>query len=285
MPLDACTAAARCARPVSDRKVRLPWYDFEFLREDHSRLWQNLRHRLLTRGVSSVPAALDADPHLDDILASPALLLSQTCGYDIAVACPAELQPVLTPIYATPGCGHGTYSSFVVVARDSLLHQVRDLSSARFVANDDRSWSGFHCMREVGVTWASVQFSGGHQQSLQMIERDDADWAAIDSLAWGLLCDHDPGLDERFRILATTREVPAPPLVTSMQTEREVLQHLRSALRAIVDDPTLQGTLQRLRISGFVEMHRSAYQFMDLDRRRCREPAHTPIASAVLAVS
>ena len=285
MSHDACTAATSGAGPVSARKVRLPWYDFAFLRQDHARLWQSLRRRLLDLGVSSMPAELDADPALDDILASPALLLSQTCGYDIAVACPAELQPVLTPVYATPGCGHGTYSSFVVVARESRLREVPDLSRARFVANDDRSWSGFHCMREIGATWASVEFSGGHEQSLQMIEEDAADWAAIDSLAWGLLRDHDPGLGERFRILATTREVPAPPLVTSMQTEPGVLQHLRSALRAIVDDLTLQPTLQRLRIAGVVEMHRSAYAFMDLDRRRCREPVHDPIARAVLAVS
>ena len=267
------------------RRVRLPWYDFEFLRQDHRRLWQHLRQRLLELGVSSVPAELDVDTDLDDLLASPALLLSQTCGYDIAVACPAELQPVLTPIYATPGCGHGTYSSFVVVARESRMRDLRHLSGARFVANDDRSWSGFHCMREIGATWAHVEFSGGHPQSLQRIESGAADWAAIDSLAWGLLRDHDPGLDDRFRILATTREVPAPPLVTSMQTDPEVLQHLRNALRALVDDPALEPTLQRLRISGFVEMHRSVYQFMDLDRRRCREPAHTPIASAALAMS
>jgi hypothetical protein len=273
MSRDARTVADGPARSApATRKVRLPWYDFEFLWQDHRRLWEAVRDRLVDSGMAEVPRDLTSDPDLDRILASPELLLSQTCGYDIAVPCPTELRPVLTPVYAAPGCGEGTYSSYVVVARGSKLRDLGDLAHGRFVANDDRSWSGFHCVRELGVTWTDVQFSGSHLRSLARLARAEADWAAIDAVVWALLGDHDRSLHEQFRILAVTREVPAPPLVTSMQIARPELDRLRDSLQSVIADPALRATLRRLRIAGFVELDRSAYAFMDLDRRPRRRP-------------
>jgi hypothetical protein len=98
-------------------RIQFPWYNFAFLQDDYVNLWGALSTRLRDLGWNDLPGELDPSTNLEEVLASPNLLCSRTCGYDLAIAAPVPLTVLLTPTFAAPGCGPGTYRSFVVVRR------------------------------------------------------------------------------------------------------------------------------------------------------------------------
>ncbi len=241
------------------RRAQLPWYDFDFLRDTHQRFWDGVRSRMPKR--DSLPLKIDRTSELDSVLLDSGLLLSQTCGYDLAVRMPVPLQMVYTPVYLAPGCGYGTYRSFLVVRADSAVVSDDDLSGLRFIANDERSWSGYHCVRERWDEFAGIQFSGGHSLSLLCLSEGDADLAAIDCVAWELLRLNEPEALSGFRVIGATSEVPAPPLVTRMLSSVEEFGDLRRALsETLASDESFK---RDLLIDRFVMFDLEDYEFMN----------------------
>lgn len=250
------------------RTVSFPWYDYPFLRAAYEEFWSVVRERLCRAGVDNLPVGLTHSTDLDGVLTDSPLLCSQTCGYDIAIEYPRPLVMICTPAYAISGCPPGHYRSAIVVPNTSSRRDVTDLAGARFVANDLRSWSGYHCVRRFHQTFSRLSFSGGHRQSLRILNAGDSDVAAIDAVAWELHRRHDPSLIQDLRVLAWTEPAPAPPLVTSVSTSRYELHVFRNALRSVViDRPRL---CDRLLIDGFRVFGPAAYAFMKPPARKQR---------------
>jgi len=254
------------------RRAQFPWYDFSFLENEYECLWSILRGFLHDEGIESLPAFLDKTTDLDSVLMSPELLCSQTCGFDIAVDRPAPLTMIFAPSYSAPGCGAGTYSSFVVVREDSPFLTMADLRSARFIANDDRSWSGYHCMRELFGSFSDIQFSGSHSTSLKWLSSREAEVAAIDCIVWELLLRHRPQSLAQFRVIGRTPEVPAPPFVTRASVSFRELAALQNALKMLPRAAESRDLCKRLLIKDFVSRQREDYAFM----AQPVSPSHQP---------
>ncbi|MEZ5477339.1 MAG: hypothetical protein R3E95_07620 [Thiolinea sp.] len=75
------------------------------------------------------------DRPVRELWEAPQLLLSQCCGYDVAFGYRDRLLPLLTTDWSAPGCEPGQYRNWVVVAADSLLTTLEDLSGCTAVIN------------------------------------------------------------------------------------------------------------------------------------------------------
>ena len=247
----------------------LPWYDFEELRAAHDAFWSALARALERRGFENVPRRLVHEVDHDGVLLRDDLLVSQTCGYVLANEGAGWIQSVATPRYGAPGCVGSDYASFIVV-RDALnAESARDLRGLRAVANEPLSHSGMNALREFVMPAAGgarffgeVQWSGGHVCSLQALQRDAADCAAIDCVAWELVRRHRPALLDGLRVLATTPSAPAPPFVTGRRTTADCLTRLREALCEVTADDDLREVRDALLLRGFDTRPVSDYDAM-----------------------
>lgn len=168
-----------------------------------------------------------------------------TTAVDIAAA----------PVFS--GEAGAVYRTLVVVPVDSTANDLAELEGTRLVINEAESWSGNHALaahlRAKGTPlpyFGSVFESGSHSASLQAIHQDEADCTALDSSIWGLLPEK---LRERLRVVAHTRDWPAPPVSISRRLDE-------GKRRNLVD--TLMATGPDRAVEGFVPIASSAYDEM-----------------------
>ena len=238
-------------------RVALPWYQLSFLRAEYDELWVKLRVRLEREGETDLPSRLERDRPNEELLTSPELLFTQTCGYDIAVDRDQRLQLVATPALQISNCADGYYRS-VVVTR--IGHNMK---SARFVANDLRSWSGLHVLRGMySLDLRQTLFSGAHERSLEMIQQNEADFAAIDALTYALIQRERPARLRGLEIIASTMEMPAPPIVTRFDLAASRIEGIRRAFKHLVtEEPIL---CAHLGFRDFIVLPRARYADMAL---------------------
>lgn len=265
----------------------LPMYDLvpALLRD----WWRGLARHLTAAGLHDVPAAL-VDPHdladpgdLADHWRSPALLLSQTCGYPLTHALAGRVGLVATPCYDTPGCVGPTYCSFVVVAADSPATGVVDLRGRRCAINGLDSQSGCNALRALiaplagrDPLFAAVTISGKHRSSVAMVRDGQADIAAIDCIVYGMLAMHRPEELKGTRILCRTASARAPPFITALQHRRDTVARVRDGLRAALADPALGATRAGLLLGGCEVLPLEAYDcILEMER----DAAHALIAA------
>lgn len=238
-------------------QVSFPWYEVPGSEQLYDELWTQLRAHLLSEDFADedLPLKLNRALSHDDFLKRSDLLLTQTCGYDIA-----EERPLPWTLIGTWGYGDrpGTYTSYVVVREDSLVTMLDQANGRRMIANGSRSYSGYHVWRSLlGVPPADVfsetQWSGGHVESLRALQISQADIAAIDTVTWELLQKFAPDFLEGLRRVAESAPVPAPPLIASKSLSEEKIKRLKSALRRLFHDPNSYKICRELLITGFYE--------------------------------
>ena len=237
--------------------ANLPWYDFEETYELNDQFWLFFRNLFSEIDSFPLPDKLNRKDPLLDCLLSENLFLSQTCGYDIACNFPVTL--VATPIYKTQGAARGLYSSFFIKRKATNYQNLKDaLSFGRFVANDDRSFSGFHCVQEISPV--RPIWSGCHLKSIAMINNGQADWAAIDAITWALLEKYNPAVCRDLEIFHQGRQVPAPPLVTSNQRTPAEIFHIQKTLTQMAQHKSGKKILEGLLIENFCFISKSEYK-------------------------
>ncbi len=225
------------------RGASLPWYDLDEVRPAHDRLWSAVAGHLRRAGVVGVPDALDRSRPYDSSWSQPGLLLSQACGYDTVLEQPPPVRVVAAPHFEFAGCRGAAYRSFVVVPAGSQTRRLEDLRGTRCVINGETSHSGMNGLRALvaplhsgGRFFANVAVSGAHEVSVDMIQRGEADVAAVDCITYGLLQRHRPEALAGTRVIAETALAPAPPYVTSASTPESTVDALRSALSSAIDE-------------------------------------------------
>ncbi len=241
---------------MSARIASLPMYDFAELRTAHDTLWQALSNALIDSGIREVPSQLTRDLPHREVWRHPALLFGQACEYPIAASFGEVLTLVATPRYSAPGCDGAFYRSAIIVRADDSADTLAELRGRRCVVNEMDSNSGMNLLRAAVAPLArgtsffgSLQLSGSHRQSVELIAHDEADVAAIDCVTFAHLQQLYPALVQKVRILGWTPPSPSLPFVTS-HTNEHTLEILRSALEAVVSDTSLRSTCDRLLLEG-----------------------------------
>jgi ABC-type phosphate/phosphonate transport system substrate-binding protein len=236
----------------------LPMYDFPELQADNDALWAALAESLAAAGVAEVPVALTRGRRHFDLWRDPNLLLAQACEYPIATDHAGTVQLVATPLYTAVGCVGPFYRSAIVVRRHEPAAALADMRGMRCVINEGNSNSGMNLLRAAVAPLAagagffeSVDLSGSHRRSIEMVADGEADLAAIDCVSWAHLQRIAPERTGALRVLGWTEASPSLPFVTASGADPATLRALRSALGDVIADPALADVRERLFLSGF----------------------------------
>lgn len=190
------------------------------------------------------------------------LLLSQTCGYPLMTQLP-DVQLVGAFELSAPGCRGARYRSWLVAREEDENSALADFRSRRAVANSLDSHSGYNALRyliaplaQEGRFFSLTHLSGSHRQSLAYLRDGRADIAAIDCVTWALLRRYAAHELAGLAIVGETPLCPAPPLITSAQTDARTLATLRRVLAQFVKKKAARDSF----ITGFTVPDRAAYQ-------------------------
>ena len=262
----------------------LPMYDFPEVRDATNALWTALRERLQDH-LPELPQELDRTQTRETHWRHPRLVFSQTCGYPLRMHFRDHLQVLGAPRYLAPGCDGHDYRSAIIVREDASdrLEAFRD---AVLAVNGIDSQSGYNVVKatlhsaRLGATaeqpfFSCMKVSGNHRASIALVQRGEADIAAIDAVSLALIRTHAPAEFEGLKVIQHSPAAPSLPWVTSVNTSATTTSHIRSAIADTLADPRLALTLDPLHLSGFdtVDMHE--YERIDIMPR--------PSGSLVLA--
>jgi len=224
-------------------------------------------HRPHTQALTATLAQLSgADVEWpEDLLAhwrAGDLLLSQTCGYPLMTQLP-DVQLVGAFELSAPGCRGACYRSWLVAREEDENSALADFRGRRAVANSLDSHSGYNALRYLiaplaqrGRFFSTAHLSGSHRRSLAYLRDGRADIAAIDCVTWVLLRRYAAHELAGLAIVGETPLCPAPPLITSAQTDARTLATLRRVLAQFVKKKAARDSF----ITGFTVPDRAAYQ-------------------------
>ena len=222
--------------------VSLPMYDWPEVREATDSLWQTIHRHLAQRGIDS-PGALVRGTDPEALWNDPALLLSQTCGYPYANRLADRVALVGTPAHAVTGAAPGNYFSVLVARKSKAPQHLAELSQMRFAYNMAHSQSGFAAPARQLASSGHASLpqpveTGAHRASIRAVAAAEADWAAIDAVAWELARRHEPAAND-LAVFARTPETPALPLITSAANAESagiIADAVEAAIRDLNDD-------------------------------------------------
>lgn len=243
----------------------LDMYNWPESRDAFDRLWHDCRDGLRESGFDA-PQDLSQDG--EDLAAAAQdgrLILGQVCGITFARA--NHSQPTyqaLGALIGADGDGPRGYYTSVVIAHDAAA-SIQDLLGKCFAVNGWTSYSGWYGLRhllmsrDLSIDLPRAVISGAHRKSVEMVASGEADWAAIDSISWGMLKRIDPALTASVHVIDQTMAVPGLPLVTSCHTPDDVASFLQQRISRYFDTPQGRSDFTALGITGMEIIDAGAY--------------------------
>ncbi len=244
--------------------VSLPMYGIH--PQDVQPFWQRLSCQLRHHGVTGVEEQLIWPSDLLQHWRDPNMLLSQTCGFPLVTSLRQQVQLVGVLGYQSPYCTGPYYRSLVVVRENEEGQRLADFRHRIVTYNSTDSQSGYNALRALiaplavnGGFFSRGLVSGGHYQSIEMIQQGQADIAAIDCVSFALLQRAKPTAVAGLKIISLTEAAPGLPLITSLSTSQEQLLRIRQAITATVNSPTSTSAKNKLLIETFTVLPWTAY--------------------------
>lgn len=152
----------------------------------------------------------------------------------------------VSKIGASLGGGEASYTSDLVVARDSGFECLGQLEGKTFAYNDEMSLSGYQCMRlwlhanaerrELPLPFFKRAIrTGAHAASLALVARGLADCAVIDRCVMSVLAREQPALVAGVRILGDVDVGPQPaqPVVVTERVSADQRVAITAAFLAL----------------------------------------------------
>jgi len=163
--------------------------------------------------------------------------------------------------------GETTYSSYIIVPRDSGAQSLADLRGQTFAFSDPLSNSGhlapqwlLHEMGEKPETFfSSTLFTYSHDNSIRAVADHLVDGAAVDSLVYDYTIARDPTFSGRTRVIDKAGPFGIPPVVVHPDLAPALKTQLRTVLLNMAGDPSGQAALDTLMIDRFVAVDDSVY--------------------------
>ena len=244
-----------------------PMYNFPEIQAAQSAFWKGIATYFAREGITDLPDDLAHSQPMAKLLSDENMLLSQCCGYDVVTRYRESIMPIATPMFDVQECSGHEYSSLVIVAEDSQFQDVLEMRGCAAAANGPESHSGMSSLRHLvaplnvgGSFFGSVTYTGGHAQSLELIQNGLADVAAIDSVTYTLLMHYRSEAIAGTRILGRTFFAPAPPYVTHVNRGSDILHRMKNALQRAFNDPDLESCRADLLLKGISDLDTANYE-------------------------
>jgi ABC-type phosphate/phosphonate transport system substrate-binding protein len=248
-----------------DWLASLPMYDFAELSAATEMFWAAIASGLRRRGWVDVPSALIHGDDVHQMWHDPAMLMSQACGWPLV----DDLDGVVTTIgafqYSIPSAAGPTYRSRIVMRSGMRTPTKGELASLRAAVNSAASLSGFHSLvhtfPELAGRWPSdVTHTGSHAASLALLQRGEADIAAIDEVSWHLLARHRPSLVADLAVVGHGPRIPCPPIIAAGSLTNSQIADVRASIVDAIRSPAGVDACPSLLIEEFWPLDRGDYQ-------------------------
>ncbi len=199
----------------------LQMYDWPEVQGRTDAFWARVHDALSEAGIDA-PAALSRPERLSQPWTDPGLLIGQTCGLPYVAGRCGDAVLIGRPDYGIEGASGGSYASAIICRREDE-GTLADCRGQRAVINEFGSQSGCNALADEvqrmkldreGPFFGTLELSGAHRSSAQMVADGGADIAAIDAVAWALFQELEPERHARLRVIGWTRAMPALPFIT-----------------------------------------------------------------------
>jgi len=156
--------------------------------------------------------------------------------------------------------GETVYYSNLIVPGDSPARVLEDLRGKRFALVDPQSNSGRlvpeYLLAQRGETSASffneTFYTYAHDKSVHLVAEGLVDGAAVDSLIYDYLLQHDPAMVANTRILMRSEPYGSPPVVVRSGLDPALRERLRKLLLTMHENPSGQKILGEMMVKRFV---------------------------------
>lgn len=205
---------------------------------------------LLRKGYAEGNSALQSGDADIAFICTGAFLQARRLGH--------ALHPIAVPIVN----GKSTYHSQILVPTASPARSLLDLAGKRMAYVDPLSLTGhLWVQRRLKATpegpqgfFASTQFTGSHDRSVQAVAAGLTDAAAVDSLIADAMLAKDPELAKRLRVLERSPEFGSPPVVARADMTAEERAAISAALLGLHRHPSGHALLKDLGIERFASV-------------------------------
>jgi phosphonate transport system substrate-binding protein len=159
------------------------------------------------------------------------------------------------------------YQAVVIVSDQSTIETFADFKNRDFAYTDPLSFTGQvypdKRIRDLGedpeTFFGSVQYTNGHDVSMQMVARHLIDGASVNGLIYRYLQSSHPEITNNLRIIERSDSFGVPPIVTSLLLPPEIFERIRSLFLGMHQDPNGRSILDHLIIERFVALEDSMY--------------------------
>ena len=245
-------------------------YDFPEVQASTKAILDALSEAFTNLGDASQPAFPESSIHADlmRMWKDDTTLFSQSCGLPFVEELHDYVDIVATLKWTGISDERGWYRT-VIVAREELgVTSLAEVGGLQPVVTNTQSLSGWCslgvALSDVGADASYVSpyvESGGHANSLQMLQDKRADFASIDPGTFQLLQRHRPALTNGLRVIGNGPHVPATPLHVS-KVRTATLEALRAATLEVFSRPELASARAEIGIDGAVAIGASDYSLI-----------------------
>lgn len=167
--------------------------------------------------------------------------------------------------------GQRTYNSYLIVPSRSEALTWEDLRQKTFAFTDPLSNTGrivpVYVLSQMGETpekfFRSVTFTYGHDRSIKAVAEGLIDGAAVDSLVYDFIAEHDPALAAKARVIWRSPPYGINPVVINPSLPSAMVQRIEDVLFGMSRDPKGQMVLKSLGIDAFERPDPSAYDLIE----------------------
>jgi len=176
--------------------------------------------------------------------------------------------------------GQTVYYSYLIVPADSPARSLADLRGKTFAFSDPLSNSGrlvpVYYLQQMGETpetfFSRTIFTYSHDNSVRAVMEKLVDGAAVDSLVYEFMAEHEPEVRAKTRILVRWGPYGINPIVVHPQLDAALKERLRTLFLTMHEDPEGRQVLRTLGIERFLPPDVTNYETVRLMRQRVREP-------------
>ncbi|MFO7999106.1 MAG: PhnD/SsuA/transferrin family substrate-binding protein [Bacteroidales bacterium] len=155
--------------------------------------------------------------------------------------------------------GNPFYQAYVITSLQSEITQFEEFQGKRFVYTDPMSFTGKlypeKRIRDLGADpnrfFASVQYTHGHDVSIQMVSRNLVEGASVSGLIYHYLQATNPAMIQNVRIIERSDRFGVPPIVTSLMLSPETFRRIQDLFLEMHLDPVGREILDKLIIDRF----------------------------------
>lgn len=194
------------------------------------------------------------------------LALGQICGIDYVRAGAGAYAYLATFSVAHPDLADGYYHSVLIRSRAGGVDLKRDYDPATtpVAINAPGSFSGALALKahllDSGLALPEVvRFSGGHVDSIDLVARGQAAFAAIDRLSFAMARAQYPQMVAAVQVMGETAAVPGLPFVTSPRLPSAARARLAANVLALPMTPIWGELSAALELRGITALDPAAY--------------------------